>query len=76
MQDFIANGDNVLNEDHNVHMERVQQGNYVYLIDKTEADYLIEQHCDFTIAPEQFSTMPYSVALQKNSVYKRAVTQM
>ena len=76
MQAFVANGDNVLDEDHNVHMERVKQGNYVYMIDKSVGDYLIAESCDFAVAPEQFTTLPYSVALQKNSVYKDEVTQM
>ena len=76
MQDFQAEGSNVLSYDHEHHLEMVQRGRYVYICDVTAAELFVSQHCGYALTEIDVYPFPYSVALQKNSAYVKDVTQM
>lgn len=76
MQNFIAEGHDVLSSNHSVHMEELKTGKYAYIVDLTAAQYFISENCDYDIAPEQFLPLQYAIALQLNSAYTEEVTQL
>ena len=75
MQDFIAEGHDVLSSNHSYHMEKIMMDKYAYVVDITTAQVFVSENSDFTYSPAVFHE-PFSLALQLNSAYTENVTQL
>lgn len=71
MQEFNKTDVNVLNTDPEYHMQRVLDGNYAYIGDKTQMEIRMSTECTLQTIEEEFLPLQYALGLQNNSPYKK-----
>ena len=74
--EFSKGDEMILSDKHDVNMERVRQGGFVYI---TEYDVLAKaeaQECDLTTMREPLYPMSYPIGLQKNSAYRSIMNRI
>jgi len=73
MQHSRESGEDVLSTNHTLHMLKVKEGRYAYVVDKTSTELEMARNCDVTLLPIKFLSLHYSVGVQNNSAYKDLV---
>lgn len=70
MEQFVLNDPDVLNAKHGVHVQKVRDEKYVYIIDKTSVEVEAARDCMLTSFDDNLDTrLFYSIGLRNNSAY-------
>ena len=64
-----------LSDEQEDHLRMVQQDKYALIVDETGAVAFANENCDYGILDVPYLQSPYSIGLQKNSVYTLQVSQ-
>ncbi|KAH9512846.1 hypothetical protein Btru_036742 [Bulinus truncatus] len=72
---FNQSDPTVLSLDINVHFSKVQQGRYLYIGDKSVADFWVERQCDLVKIKENFFPVEYAVGLVNDSAYTKLFSE-
>ena len=65
----------VLSADHQEHIDKVLEGNYAYIGDKTGFETAMSQHCNLEVVKDEFLPSQYAIGLQNNSAFVDIVSQ-
>ena len=71
MEQFFPGG---LSDKQADHLYMVQHQKYALIVDETGAVAFVHENCDYGIVKIPYLQSPYSIGLQKNSVYTKDVT--
>ena len=68
---FNMTDPDVLHTDPLVHMQKVLDGDYAYIADKTQMDIRMSTECSLQTIKEEFLPMQYAIGLQNHSPYTK-----
>ncbi|KAL4220540.1 hypothetical protein ACF0H5_020938 [Mactra antiquata] len=75
LQEFKASDPDVLHNSHHVHMEKVSQGDYAWIGDKTTIEIQIGEECDLMKTKDEFLPLKYAIGFPNNSPHVQGFSQ-
>ena len=67
MVEFNKSDPSVFSMDENVHIQKVKQGGYAFLVDTTVIDNVIAKECELMTIKEKFLPSYYGIGFPKQS---------
>ena len=65
-----------MNSNNDVHIKKVQESKYAYIVVTTGAEMFVSGHCGYDMLKISYMRGPFAIGLQKNSALTSEVNQL